>query len=49
MQVNAEKYCIEREVFMKISEYRAESAKELKVAIRRQTVEQEVIHIYETT
>lgn len=49
MEANAEKYRLEREAYMKTPEYRAERAKALKVATRRQTVEQEVIHIDETT
>ncbi len=49
IEANAEKHRLEREAYMKTPEYRAERAKALKVATRRQTVEQEVIHIDETT
>lgn len=49
MKANAEKYRLEREAYMKTPEYRAKRAKELKVAIRRQTVEKDVLHIDETT
>ncbi len=49
MEANAEKHRLEREAYMKTPEYRAERAKALKVDARRQTVEQEVIHIDETT
>lgn len=49
MEANAEKYRIEREAYMKTPEYRAERAKQLKAQTRRQTVEQEVLAIDEST
>lgn len=49
MDANAEKYRLEREAYMKTPEYRAERAKALKIQTRRQTVEQEVLAIDEST
>lgn len=49
MEANAEKYRLEREAYMKTPEYRAERAKALKIANRRETVEKEVIAIDEST
>lgn len=49
MEANAEKYRLEREAYMKTPEYRAERAKQLKIATRRQQVEKEVLAIDEST
>lgn len=49
MEANAEKGRLEREAYMKTPEYRAKMAKALKAAIRKNTVEQEVLFIDETT
>lgn len=49
MEANAEKYRLEREAYMKTPEYRAERAKQLKIAIRKEAVQKEVINVDETT
>ncbi len=49
MKANAEKYRLEREAYMKTPEWRAERAKALKIANRRETVEKEVIAVDEST
>ncbi len=49
MDANAEKSRLEREAYMQTPEYRAERAKALKIQTRRQTVEQEVLTINEST
>lgn len=49
MDANAERYRLEREAYMKTPEYRAERAKALKIQSRRETVENEVLTIDEST
>ena len=49
MEANAEKYRQEQEAYRKTPEYRAERAKELKAQTRKQRVEEDVLHIDETT
>ena len=49
MEANAEKHRLEREAYMKTPEYRAERAKALKLACRRETVEKCVIAVDEST
>lgn len=49
MKANAEKYRLEREAYMKTPEYRAERAKALKIANRRETVEKDVLAVDKST
>lgn len=49
MEANAEKHRLEREAYMKTPEYRAERAKTLKIANRRETVEKDAIAVDEST
>ena len=49
MEANAEKYRLEREAYMKTPEYRAERAKQLKIANRRKRVEEDVLSVDKST
>lgn len=49
MEANAEKHRLEREAYMKTPEYRAERAKALKIANRREAVEKDVLAVDEST
>lgn len=49
IEANAEKYRLEREAYMKTPEYRAERAKALKAANRREDVKKDVIAVDEST
>ena len=48
MEANAEKSRREREAYMKTPEYRAKRAKELKVAVRKEKVQKDVLSVDET-